>query len=852
MLRPGDIVERYEIVELLGKGGMGEVYRAHDKRLQRDVALKILRAAATATGSDGSDGATIGGARMLREARAVALLEHPNVVAVYDVGEVEKPEELKGMTYLAMELVKGRPLREFLGENWSIPIAQRIRWLTDAARALAAAHARGLVHRDVKPENIMIREDGVVKVLDFGIAKRTHTSLDPTASTGQGQILPTLSTQGFIVGTPHYMAPEQMRGETIDGRADQFSWGVVAYELLCNRVPWHPEGGDTLQLVAQVLTMDAEPLVLQNPEVPPPIAAVVMRALHKARGERFASMDDLVAALEGKAAPSAAPSGAGEASTAPPPKRSDAAPGLRRAAAWIAAGAVAAAILAAVTLRSSPKPAPNGTPAPAGSSAADPARCTSSRACSDAHSGAAYRCRRDDGRCVALASPDCKVFADARDLENDDTVWFGSLYPLTGPDAAAFGIVEAQAVELARQDFAQTMGSFAATKQGTVHPLGLVSCDDAADAARAARHLDDVGVPGVIGFRSSAEAVELATTTFLPKGVMTVVALNTSSQIASIPQPLGPRLVWRTTYNISETAVPLSVLVSTVLEPRLKAAGVPGPVRVALVRPKNAGALGFSSKLFDTLAFNGKTALENGSDYRELVWNDGENQAESLAEVATGLGAFAPHIIVFQGDDRLVKLAFEPLEASWPASRPFRPTYVTMTVLTPEVFRFVGTDGARRRRFFGLTPVSTTPVNARFVMHYNEVYKERITRTVSPNSSYDAFYLLAYATYALGDKPVTGTSLSAAVSRLVPPGKPVEVGPTRIFEAFSALRGGGNIDLTGAMSKLDFDLATGESPVDHALLCVNVDEGKRAFDSVESGLVYVASTGKLEGTMRCP
>jgi hypothetical protein len=138
------------------------------------------------------------------------------------------------------------------------------------------------------------------------------------------------------------------------------------------------------------------------------------------------------------------------------------------------------------------------------------------------------------------------------------------------------------------------------------------------------------------------------------------------------------------------------------------------------------------------------------------------------------------------------------------------------------------------------------------VMHYNEVFREKITRTISPNSSYDAFYVLAYATHALADAPVTGTNLAAAMPRLLPPGKSIEVGPPGIFDAFTTLRGGQNVDLLGATGKLDFDLATGDPVVDQAILCVAVDENKRAFDSVESGLVYRASSARLEGTLRCP
>ncbi len=267
-LAPGDHVDRYEIVRLLGAGGMGEVYEAHDPRLQRRVALKVLRR----TGADGepaSPGAEADGdrgARLLREARLAAALEHPGVVAVYDVGEVAEPDSLKGTTYLAMELIAGHSLRAYVGDA-SVSVRQRVRWLAEVARALAAAHWRGLVHRDVKPENVMIREDGVVKVLDFGIAKRTHAIVE-VGSTG-GLQLPTITGHGVAVGTPHYMAPEQMRGEPLDGRADQFAWGVTAYELLAGELPW-AKAGDGLQLVAQVLSHDPPLLSAKNDEVPPP------------------------------------------------------------------------------------------------------------------------------------------------------------------------------------------------------------------------------------------------------------------------------------------------------------------------------------------------------------------------------------------------------------------------------------------------------------------------------------------------------------------------------------------------------------------------------------------------------
>jgi hypothetical protein len=138
-------------------------------------------------------------------------------------------------------------------------------------------------------------------------------------------------------------------------------------------------------------------------------------------------------------------------------------------------------------------------------------------------------------------------------------------------------------------------------------------------------------------------------------------------------------------------------------------------------------------------------------------------------------------------------------------------------------------------------------------MHYNEVFSDKVTRTISPNSAYDAFYLLAYASYALEpDEAVTGPALARSFSRLVPPGKSIDVGISGIFDAFAALHGGQNVDLNGATGSMDFDLTTGEAPFDQAILCAAVDEKGRAYDGIESGLVWSAKTRKLEGTMKCP
>jgi serine/threonine-protein kinase len=272
---------RYRILSELGHGGMGTVFRARDVVLRRDLALKLLR---SADPSPGSPPAPEGVARLLREARAAAAINHPNAVSIYDVGEVE------GTPYIAMELVEGRTLRDLMGSP-SLSVAIRVEWLVQIARALAAAHARGVIHRDVKPENIIVRHDGVLKVLDFGIAKQLAAGANDSLDT-------MLETKpGTWVGTPAYMAPEQIRGEPADVGSDQFTWGVVAYELLAGERPW---GGDLrgLRAIAEMVSRDPIHVCARNREVARPLGDVVMRAIERERSARFGSLNALLASLD--------------------------------------------------------------------------------------------------------------------------------------------------------------------------------------------------------------------------------------------------------------------------------------------------------------------------------------------------------------------------------------------------------------------------------------------------------------------------------------------------------------------------------------------------------------------------
>jgi serine/threonine protein kinase/tetratricopeptide (TPR) repeat protein len=290
-LEPGAQFDRFTVEALLGEGGMGQVYRAFDARLRRRVALKILRPGASGEGGGGRGGEP--GDRVsliLREARAAAALDHPNAVSVFELGEHE------GVPFMAMELISGAPLRALI-RRADVTMDQRVVWLLDVARVLEAAHRAGIIHLDIKPENVMVRSDGVVKVLDFGIARHTDFVPDPADAISWANARTTALTQGSaLVGTVPYMAPEQVRRLPVDGRTDQFAWGVLAYELCSGSIPW-PTSGSAFDLISAILVKVPPGLASVCPEVPAAVSAVVMRALAKAPADRFPGMGEIVGAL---------------------------------------------------------------------------------------------------------------------------------------------------------------------------------------------------------------------------------------------------------------------------------------------------------------------------------------------------------------------------------------------------------------------------------------------------------------------------------------------------------------------------------------------------------------------------
>ncbi len=286
----GRRLAHYEITAKLGAGGMGEVYRARDTKLGRDVAIKVLPAEMA------SDPELL--SRFRREARAVAALSHPNIVTLHSV------EEADGLHFLTMELVAGRALGE-ITPTGGFPLERFLALATPIADALASAHTRGVVHRDLKPANIMVTDDGDrVKVLDFGLAKLVA----PDPADGSSRLLTVTRTrEGWIAGTPHYMSPEQARGTAVDHRTDIFSLGVVFYEMLTGKRPF--DGASATEVLSSVIKDRPPALSALRPNLPRHLSRVVGRCLEKLPADRYQTARDLyneLKALQREAAESAA------------------------------------------------------------------------------------------------------------------------------------------------------------------------------------------------------------------------------------------------------------------------------------------------------------------------------------------------------------------------------------------------------------------------------------------------------------------------------------------------------------------------------------------------------------------
>jgi predicted Ser/Thr protein kinase len=278
-LKSGSRIGGYEIVSPLGAGAMGEVWKARDLKLQRDVALKVLPAELSESAERRR--------RFEKEARTVSNLNHPNIVAVYDVGTVE------AVSYIAMEYVSGKTLREICRQG---PLAAKrlLEIAIQIAQGLARAHSAGVVHRDLKPENVMVSSDGLVKILDFGLAKLVRTPFE-TGAAGETATASVGTEPGALLGTYGYMSPEQASGQPVDFRSDQFSLGSLLYEMATGKKAF--QKASTVDTLSAIVHEEPESAARANGRVPAPLAWIIERCLAKSPAGRYASTEDLAREL---------------------------------------------------------------------------------------------------------------------------------------------------------------------------------------------------------------------------------------------------------------------------------------------------------------------------------------------------------------------------------------------------------------------------------------------------------------------------------------------------------------------------------------------------------------------------
>ena len=470
-----------------------------------------------------------------------------------------------------------------------------------------------------------------------------------------------------------------------------------------------------------------------------------------------------------------------------------------------------------------------------------------------ASKGAFTICNKVKGTCAALKSKECTTVEG--DYTDDDAFLIGSILP-TGGDDKDTGRAMENSIRLAIGDFLDSSGGLPLLPGATKRPYVLVGCNDDSDSDTsvvAATHLvDEVGVPAIIGASFSGITIKIATKVTIPSGTLLISPSATSVAITDLADD---GLVWRTSPSDTFQAKAIAELM-----PQLEATvhaddGVPAgtPVRVAILNKGDSYGSGLGKALEKILVLNGKPALDPANQYNYLRLDygnpdDPKTDPLSYEDKVAQVLAKKPHVVMFFGTNEAVTNVFTPLVKGWQGTRPR--FLFSDGGLVNDLWVNVGADSDLRKRVLGSIPGT----NNQLFLNFKQAYKTKFSDGTDPAvfgaaGSYDAAYLLAYASVANGAAPVTGPNLAKGLKKLVPPGTTIAVGADSINPAFKVLGGGKNIDFDGSSGPLNFDVTTGDAPSDIQIWCLPKDPGGKASSAQNSGLYFDASTGKLAGSI---
>ncbi len=479
--------------------------------------------------------------------------------------------------------------------------------------------------------------------------------------------------------------------------------------------------------------------------------------------------------------------------------------------------------------------------------------CNANAEC--ASRGAFFVCNKAKGACASLKSKECATVEG--DYTDDAAFVIGSILPTAGSDKDTGRAME-NSIRLAIGDFLDSSNGLPLLPGSTKRPFVLVGCNDNSDSdtsVAAARHLvDDVGVPAIIGASFSGITIKVATTVTIPGGVLLISPSATSVAITDLADD---GLVWRTSpsdiYQAKAIALLMPTIEKAVRDDVELALAAEDPVRVAILNKGDSYGSGLGKALEKILVINGKPALDlaNQPAYKRYDYgnpDDPKTNPPSYADKLKQVLDFKPHVVLLFGTNEAVTDVFTPLVDKWQGTRPR--FLFSDGGLVNDLWVKVGPVADLRKRILGTVPGTNNQLFSSFKQAYNMKFADGTDPAVfGAAGSYDAAYLLAYASVANGAAPATGANLAKALKRLVPPGTATAVGAEGVNAAFKALGGGKNVDVEGSSGPLNFDVATGDAPSDIQIWCLPEDPAKKAASAQNSGQYFDAATGKLAGAI---